>query len=83
MTHIVKDIDTLYSDVVESSEDFSGLEKGDFENILGELVDDEFLSRLMNPDDDQVLYSARPGLTWDDYVVIDSPIKNMILSMLV
>jgi hypothetical protein len=83
MTQIVKDIDTLYSDIIDISEEFNSLEKGDFEKTLGELVDAGFLSRLMNPDDDQVLYSARPGLNWDEYVHIDSPIKNLVLSMLV
>lgn len=81
-TNVVKDFDSLYSEVIDTIEEFSGLSEGEFEKELGELVDGDFLVRLTNPDDDQVLYTSKTGLNWENYFHIDSPLKKFILSKL-
>jgi hypothetical protein len=79
MNRILTDIEILYDKVKGDSDDF--IDEIAFENIINELVEIGFIEKSIN--EDNILYSARNGLKWCDFVHFDDPIKKSILLLLV
>jgi hypothetical protein len=71
--------DSLYDKVKGDNDDF--IEEEVFQNFVDELVEIGYMETSMLEDD--VLYSAKPGLKWADIVDIDHSIKKNILLLLI
>lgn len=79
-SRIVKDYESLYSEIFD---EIDTITDESFSDEVEYLTEVGYLTRLTEPDDDRVLYSARVGLEWKDYVHLDSPVKKLILGKLV
>lgn len=76
----VNDIfDSLYDKVRGDNDDF--MDENAFKSKLDELIEIDLIETSTL--DDSLLYSARQGLEWVDFVEIDDPVKKSILLLLI
>lgn len=78
-TRVVLELDSLYENVKGEKEDF--MDEDHFRTKVEELVDIGFIETCVY--DDSVIYSAKHGLNWHDFVDIDDSTKKRILMLLV
>jgi hypothetical protein len=78
-TKIQDNVEGLYDKVRGDNDDF--IDERAFERKVEELVELHYIETSIY--DDSVLYSARPGLKWPDFVDIDDPVKKNILLLLI
>lgn len=76
----VNDIfDSLYDKVRGDNDDF--MDENAFKSKLDELIEIDLIETSTL--DDSLLYSAKQGLEWVDFVEIDDPVKKSILLLLI
>jgi len=71
--------DSLYDKVRGDNDDF--MDENSFKSKLDELIEIDLIETSTL--DDSLLYSAKQGLEWADFVEIDDPVKKNILLLLI